>query len=84
MSIVSSIVVKVTVGQYQLVPTDAYRCLDTPQQGGRHRRRGAGVDSMSYDGVKRLLAGKTRNNGNEVSSLGCHAKQKASEKSTSH
>lgn len=67
MSIVSSVMVKLTVGPYQLVPKDAYRShSDTPQQGGRHRRRGAGVDLMSYDGVKRLLVGKTRNNRSEV------------------
>lgn len=85
MSIVSSIVVmRLTVGPYQFVPTDAYRSRsDMLQRGERHRRRGGGRgDSMSYDGVKRQLVGKRRNN--ESFSLGCHAKQKASEKSSSH
>lgn len=59
MSIVSSaVVVRLTVGLYQFVPTDAYRShSDMLQQGGRHRRRGQGGrgGSMSYDGVKRLV-----------------------------
>ena len=84
MSIVSSVVVmRPTVGPYQFVPPHAYRSRsDMLQQGGRHRRRGGRGDSMSYDGVKRLLVGKSGNN--ELSSLGCHAKQKAFKKSSSH
>lgn len=89
MSIVSSaVVVRLTVGLYQFVSTDAYRShSDMLQQGGRHRRRGEGGrgGSMSYDGVKRLVqVEKSGLMEVKLFSLGCHAKQKASEKSTSH
>lgn len=85
MSIVSSIVVmRLTVGLYQFVPTDAYRSrqICCSREEGTGEGGGGRGDSMSYDGVQRQLAGKSRNN--ELSSLGCHAKQKASEKSSSY
>ena len=86
-SIISSaVVLRLTAGPSQFAPADACRShSDRRQQGGRHRRRGGGRgrgDSMSHDGAKGLLVGKTKDN--ESSSLGYHAKQKSSEKSTSH
>lgn len=57
MSMVSSAAIKFIIGLYQLAPTDAYRShSDMPQQGGSHGR--SRTNLMSYDGVKRLLAGK--------------------------
>ena len=88
-STVSSVAVKVMVGP---LSTCTNRCLQKPfryAMAGRKARekrekRTKRRDLLSYDGVKRLLAGKTRNKEVKSSSLGRHTKQKASKESTSH
>lgn len=67
-----------------LAVNDVYRShSDLPRQGGRHGRRGRVTQRPIVERGDCWL-GKPGTMEVESSSLGCHAKQKASEKSASH